>query len=114
MIEHLRDKPKGMGLEAWFNEIASNANQCPHITEKRLTLNGLPALTVRYRTATNGYMEATYVVAGDRTFSIGFDPEKADMPLEKFKNYEVFTEMVETFRMEKSNKSSIESATVRQ
>ncbi len=54
MVESLRDKPSGATVDAWFTDIKQAANQNPQLAEQRFTLNGLPALRVRYRNPSDG------------------------------------------------------------
>jgi hypothetical protein len=45
-------------------------------------------------------MEAVYVVAGSRTFSIGFSGDNPGTPLEMLGNYPVFMRMVQSFEVQ--------------
>ena len=77
------------------------ANLNAKIKEERFTVNGLPALKVRYRNPDNGgsEMEDVYVIWGSRTFSVSFSGCKPGSSLEKMRNYETFLQMVASFRV---------------
>ena len=101
MIEQLADKPSGMAVDSWLEELKQTANLNPRLKEQRFTVHDLPALSVRYRNPYNGgeEMESVYVVSGTRTFGIQFDGEKPGISLEKFGNYSIFLQMVKSFRV---------------
>ena len=97
MIAHLRDKPSGMSVDAWFEDLKRAANLNPEIDEQRLMLNGLPALRVRYRNPYVGDMETVYVISGSRTFKLEFSDDKPLRPMENMRNYPTYRRMLETF-----------------
>jgi len=101
MVEVLEDKPSNTSDDTWFTEIKRTVNQNPEVSEKRFTLNSLPALRVRYRNPTDGghEMEEVYVISGSRTFQISFDGNQPGLSIDKFRNYHTFLQMVETFRV---------------
>jgi hypothetical protein len=99
VVEHPADKPPDTNVDAWLADLSKTANLCPHISEQRLTLNGLPALKVRYRTANEDETEAVFVVSGLRTFEIYFGGEMPRVPLENLHNYPTYLEMLGTFRV---------------
>jgi hypothetical protein len=102
MVSPLRDKPRNMGLDAWFSEVERTANLNPRSSEHRFELNGKAALRVRYLNSAAGgtEMEAVYVVAGARTFSIEFSGNNRGTPLETLGNYLVFMRMVQSFEVQ--------------
>ena len=104
MVEHLADKPSTMTVDEWLNDLKKTANQNPLLTEERFTLNGLPALRVRYRNPSDGgqEMEAVYVVSRVQTFSIDFSGESGGVSLEASGNYATYLEMVKTFKVKRS------------
>ena len=56
---------------------------------------------MRYLNSAAGIeMEAVYVVAGSRTFSIEFSGDNRGTPLEKLGNYPVFMRMVQSFEVQ--------------
>jgi hypothetical protein len=83
-----------------LNHLKRIWNQNPQLKEERFTLNGLPALRVRYRNPVNGgtEMEAVYVIAREQAFSIEFDAP-IGVALEGLKTYLVYLEMVKTFKV---------------
>lgn len=101
MVEPLKDKPTGVSVEAWFTEVKRTANLNPQISEQRLKLGHLPALKVRYRNPSGGgrEMEEVYVVSGSQTFSISFDGEKPGLAMEQHENYQIYLEMVASFKV---------------
>jgi hypothetical protein len=101
MVSHLEDRPSSTTLDAWFNDVKQRANQNPRISEQRLTLGDLPALKVRYRNPSGGGRETehVYVISDSQTFSISFGGEKPGLVLEKYENYPIYLEMVETFKV---------------
>jgi hypothetical protein len=102
MVSPLRDKPGNVGLDAWFSEVERTANLNPRSSEHRFDLNGKAALRVRYLNSSAGgtEMEAVYVVAGSRTFSIEFSGNNRGTPLETLGNYPVFMRMVQSFEVQ--------------
>lgn len=100
IVEHLADMPSNMSVDEWLNELKKTENQNPQLTEKRFTLNNLPALRIRYRNPSDGgqEMEAVYVVSRGQTFSIGFSAEGGGLPLEASGNYATYLEMVKSFK----------------
>jgi hypothetical protein len=102
MVSPLRDKPGNVGLDAWFSEVERTANLNPRSSEHRFELNGKAALRVRYLNSAAGgtEMEAVYVVAGSRTFSIVFSGNNRGTPLETLGNYPVFMRMVQSFEVQ--------------
>lgn len=103
MVEPLADERSGTTVDAWFTKIKQTANLNPQLTEQRLTLNGLPALKVRYRNPIGGghEMEEVYVVSDSRTFAITFDGDSPGLPVDEFGNYHTFLQMVETFKVKR-------------
>lgn len=101
MVEPLKDKPTGVGVEAWFTEVKRTANLNPQISEQRLKLGQLPALKVRYRNPSGRgrEMEEVYVVSGSQTFSISFGGEKPGLAIEQYENYPIYFEMVASFKV---------------
>jgi hypothetical protein len=100
MGEHLADKPSTTTANEWLNDLKKTANQNPPLTEERFTLNGMPALRVRYRNPSDGGLEteAVYVVSRGQTFSIGFSAEGGGAHLESLGSYATYLEMVKTFK----------------
>jgi hypothetical protein len=82
----------------WFAEISKTANLNPRISEERMTLNGLPRLRVRYRTA-SGDTQAVYVFSGFETFAIQFGDGSPGVAPEKLSNYSTYLKMLSTFRV---------------
>lgn len=107
MVSPLACKPANTPADPWLTEVAANANQNPHMSEKRLTLGGNPALTVRYRTSKGSFMDEVYIVSGSHTFSIEFGGEKDGTPPENAQNYPVFRGMVESFRVHSTSNCTI-------
>lgn len=103
-VEPLAQQPPTMTLDQWFADVKSSSNQNPQLAQKRFTLNGLPALRVRYRIPSGtGYeIETVYVVCRRRTFAIEFDPQRGGIPLEASGNYPSYLEMVKTFKIKPS------------
>jgi hypothetical protein len=101
MVEHLASKPSGTSVDAWFADVSKTANLNPRLSEERMNLDGLPALKVRYRTATSDDTESVYVVSGSETFEISFNSRKPGVPLEKSGNYAIYSKMLETFRVKR-------------
>jgi hypothetical protein len=101
MVEQLGAKPVGTSDDAWLANIARTANLNKQVAESRMKLNGLPALKVRYRTASGGEMEAVYVLAGVETFEVSFSPfgDSPQLPLEKVGNFRKYLEMLNSFRV---------------
>jgi hypothetical protein len=98
MVEHLASKPSGSSVDAWFADISKTANLNPRLNEERITLDGSPALKVRYHTATGDEMEVVYVVFGLETFEIHFGGQAPGIPFEKLGNYATYLKMLGTFR----------------
>ena len=101
MVEHLASKPSDSSVDAWFAEISKTANLNTRLSEERITLDGSPALKVRYRTATRDEMEAVYVVVGLETFEICFAGQTSGIPLEKLDNHATYLKMLGTFRVKR-------------
>jgi len=103
MVESLASKPAETSVEAWFADVKRSANQNPRLKEQRFTLDGLPALRVRYRNPSQrGYeSESVYVVSGAQTFAIEFDGVEQGRSLETSGNYSVYLQMVKTFRVKR-------------
>jgi hypothetical protein len=103
MVQHLADRPTNKSTDDWFAELKRTANLNPVVREVRVSVDGLPALKVRYRNPSAGEMEAVYVICGSRTFEISFgDSSGGDKPvavLEQLGNYETYARMVNTFRV---------------
>lgn len=110
MVSPIADRPRDTSVDAWLADISKGANLNPHLHEQKLTLNGLPALKVRYLTADHQQMEDVYVVSGSKTFSISFsadpdgfgsEPKKQgqSVPLEKLGNYATFLKMLDAFNV---------------
>jgi hypothetical protein len=101
MVQHLADQPSNVNLDQWFTEIKTTANQNPQVSEEKVSLGGLAALRVRYRNLDNGgsWMEAVYVAAHGQTFSIDFSGEAGGPALEALENYEIYLDMVKSFKV---------------
>ena len=99
MVDHLSNKPSGVSVDAWFNDLERKANLNPIIDEQRLTLSGLPALRVRYRNPYVGEMESVYIISGSRTFEVEFADEKPLRPMEHMRNYPTYRRMLGTFKV---------------
>jgi hypothetical protein len=100
MIEHLQDKPPTANTNDWLANVKRTANLNPIISEEMLSLNGYPALKVRYRTAPGAEMQEVYVVSGSSTFSITFNGSKPGaVTLENFDSYPIYLQMVGTFKI---------------
>lgn len=97
-VEHLSSKPSDSSVYVWLADTAKKANLNPRLREERITLDGSPALKVRYRTATGDETEAVYVVVGLQTFEIHFGGQAPGVPLEKLSNYATYLKMLGTFR----------------
>ena len=99
MVSPLASKPSGISVDAWLADISKRANLNPHIAEQKLSVNGLPALRVRYRHP-DGDSEEVYVISGSQTFSIAFGgaPRTPGTPLEKLPSYATYLKMLESFR----------------
>jgi hypothetical protein len=98
MVEHLASKPSDSSVDSWLADTARKANLNPRLSEKGITLDGSPALKVRYRTATGDETEVVYVVVGLETFEIHFGGQAPGVPLEKLGNYATYLKMLGTFR----------------
>ena len=98
MVQPLQRKTTSTDADAWLAQVAASANQNPHLKEQKLLVAGEPALRVRYQAPANE-MEEVFVVSGDKTFSISFDADSANGPLERLPHYAVFNAMVESFRL---------------
>ncbi len=103
MIEALADKPSETSVDAWLEQLPTSGNHNPMRRETKITLNGSPALRVRYRTDSGDDKEAVYVVSGSRTFEIEFSTEQPRVPLERLANYSTFESMLETFQIVNSD-----------
>jgi hypothetical protein len=98
IVSPLADRPFDSSLDAWFAQVETSANLNPEKSRLRFSLNGMPALKVRYLNAASGTeMEEVYVVSGSRTFSIGFSSDRRG-PLENLPNFAVYKTMVESFK----------------
>jgi hypothetical protein len=84
-------------VDTWLADLSKTANLNSPLSEERITLDGSPALKVRYRTATGEETEAVYVVVGLETFEIHFGGQAPGVPLEKLGNYETYLKMLGTF-----------------
>jgi hypothetical protein len=49
-------------------------------------------------------MEDMYVVSGSRTFEISFGGAKPAVALEKLENYQIFLQMVDTFKVKRGRR----------
>ncbi len=100
MVEHLADKPASTSVDAWFTDLKQTANLNAPVQEQRFTLQGLPALKVRYRNPSGAgiEMEEVYIVAGSKTFAVLFSGSKSGVPLEEEGNYRIYLRMLDTFR----------------
>jgi hypothetical protein len=100
-VESLGDRPSNMAVDEWLNELKKTANQNPQLKEERFTLNGLPALRVRYRNRSVGgtEIETVYVVARSKAFSIDFSAGGAGVALEESGTYSIYLKMVKTFKV---------------
>jgi hypothetical protein len=103
MVESLASKPPEMSGDAWLSELKQSANQNSRISEERLTLDGLPALRVRYRNPSQkGYeSESVYVASPSRTFVIEFDSVEMGRSVETSANYSTYLEMIKSFRVKR-------------
>jgi hypothetical protein len=103
MVQHLANQPSNVTLDQWFMEIQRTANQSPQVSEEKVSLDGLPALKVRYRNPSNGgrWLEAVYVVADRQTFSIDFSGEAGGPALEVSENYNIYLDMVKSFKVKR-------------
>lgn len=99
MVQVLSCKSSALSVDQWLAGVAANANQNPHVSEKRIIIAGNPALAVRYRTAKGSLMDAVYVVSGENTFSISFSGDEFVTPLEELPNYSTYRAMVESFQV---------------
>ena len=98
MVQPLQRKTTSTDADAWLAQVAASANENPHLKEQKLLVAGEPALRVRYQAPANE-MEEVFVVSGDKTFSISFDADSANGPLERLPHYAVFNAMVKSFRL---------------
>lgn len=99
MVEPLASKPTHETADEWLSEIAGSANLNPQLGAKKLTVSGLPALRVLYRTSNGQQMEAVYVVAGRQTFSIGFSGDALRAPINTLPRYAIYNRMIDTFHV---------------
>jgi hypothetical protein len=99
MVEPLADKPADVDVDTWLEEMPTRGNRNPLRRETKITLNGSPALKVRYRTDSGDDKEAVYVVSGSTTFGIEFSTEQPHVLLERLANYPAFKAMLQTFRL---------------
>jgi len=103
MVEPLADKPSSESVNAWLTEVSMTNNVNLQIHEGTLTLNGLPALKVRYRTGTGEEMETVYMVSGSQTFAVTFSCDltgkRPGIPLDKLGNYAIYLGIVNTFHV---------------
>ena len=99
MVDRLADRPSGTSVGAWFTRLKQTANRNPRLEEQRFTLDGLPALRVRYRNPYGGgqEMESVYVISGPRTFQINFRGDRRGRGIESFGNYPTYRRMLGTF-----------------
>ena len=102
MVSPLASKPSDTSVDAWLTDTSNGANLNTHVAEQSLTLNGLPALKVRYSTADGQAVEDVYVASGTRTFSMAFSPDQGTpvTPLEMLRNYAIYMKMLNSFRVE--------------
>jgi hypothetical protein len=103
MVEPLADKPAEVSVDAWLEEMPARGGHNPLRKETRMTLNGSPAIDVRYRTGSGDDKEAVYVVCGAKTFAIEFSTEQPRVLVDRLANYPVFEEMVQSFQVGESN-----------
>jgi hypothetical protein len=96
-VEHLASRPADSSVDTWLADLSKTANLNSPLSEERITLDGSPALKVRYRTATGEETEAVYVVVELETFEIHFGGQAPGVPLEKLGNYETYLKMLGTF-----------------
>jgi hypothetical protein len=101
MAEPLADRPSSESVDAWLTEVSRTNNANLQINEGTLTLNGLPALKVRYRVGTGVEMETVYIVSGSQTFAVEFSGDltgkRLGIPLDKLGNYAIYLKIVDTF-----------------
>jgi hypothetical protein len=98
MVQPLAEKRLGQGTSEWLAQVKKTANLNPIESESALVVNGLEGLRVRYKNGSAGIeMEATYFVAGSKTYSISFAGEGQPKRLEDLPNYSLYLHMVETF-----------------
>ena len=100
MIEPLADKPQEVDVATWLADVAANANQNTHELDMHVVVDGQPALRVQYRTPQGQAMEEIYVVAGQKTLSIGFSGDRPHVAIQSLPNYQVFSDVVRSFRFE--------------
>jgi hypothetical protein len=102
-VEPLTSKPAEVSVDAWLSKVKQSANQNPRLNEQTFTLDGLPALRVRYRNPfQKGYeSESVYVVSPSRTFAIEFGGVEMGRSAETSMNYSTYLEMVKSFRVKR-------------
>lgn len=102
MVEHLADKPSGMTVDNWFAQVKQTADLNPIAKEDRFSLNGLPALRVRYQQEKGWQIDEVYVVSGSQTFEVSFSGDKeSQAQVEKLQNYPVYLKMMERFKVKR-------------
>jgi hypothetical protein len=103
-------KPAATNLDDWFAEMLLDHSPSPgeassFLSKKRWTINGLPAMTVRYsRLGGESYLEQTFIVTDSDTFSIsfggGYDSRTGKPgPLEKLASYPTYVRMLASFKV---------------
>jgi hypothetical protein len=101
-------KPTATSLDDWFAEMLqseSPGEASSVLSKKRWTINGLPAMTVRYsRPGGESYLEQTFIVTESDTFVIdfggGYDSRSGKPgPLEKLASYPIYMRMLASFKM---------------
>lgn len=101
-------KPTATSLDDWFAEMlqsGSPGEASSVLSKKRWTINGLPAMTVRYsRPGGESYLEQTFIVTESDTFSItfagGYDSVSGKPgPLEKLASYPIYMRMLASFKV---------------
>lgn len=99
IVEPLASKPANVGVDEWLERMPIRGGHNPLRKETKITLNGAPALKVRYRTDSGDDKEAVYVVSGARTFAIEFSAEQPHAFVDRLANYEDFQKMVSSFEV---------------
>jgi hypothetical protein len=99
IVETLPSKPTEVGVDEWLATMPTAGGHNPLRSETRITLNGSPALKVRYLDALGHDRESVYVVVGLETFRIEFSAERSHMPLRYLMNYPTYLRMLDTFQV---------------
>jgi hypothetical protein len=105
MVEFLSDKPVGTSVGAWLMDISKHTNVDAQLYKQQFTLNGLPALRVRYRAANGDQMESVYIASGLKTFIVHFSGDldggnSQRVPVDKMGNYPTYLKMLNSFSVD--------------